>query len=100
MRSPKSKTQNVRTTGAPVADASRRLKSAPPPDYSSIDPSATVTIGRELLGHLVDGDRQCVALTPAREFIGIFPSRKSAVLAILLHPRADASLTNGKPPDG
>ncbi len=82
------KKQNVRTTGAPVADVSR-LNRALAPDYSKIDSS--VTIGRDLLGHLIDGDKQCIALTPAREFIGIFPNRKSAVLAILMRPTGRAT---------
>jgi hypothetical protein len=81
--------QNVRTTGAPVADVSRNRALAP--DYSRIDASASVTIGRELLGFLVDGDRQCVALTPGREFIGIFPDRKAAILAILMRPTGRAT---------
>jgi hypothetical protein len=60
-------------------------------DYSHCDLSATVTIGRELLGHVIDGDRHVIALTPGREYIGTFPNRKSAVLAILMHPKGRAT---------
>jgi hypothetical protein len=56
------------------------------PDYSRIDPAASVYAGRDLLGYLVDGDRQCIALTVSRQYLGTFPDRKSAILAILMRP--------------
>jgi hypothetical protein len=92
LRNPKLKKQNVRATGAPVADVSR-LNRALALDYSKSDPSATVCVGRTTIGYLIDGDRECTALTPGRELIGIFPDRKSATYAVLIHPRRASQTT-------
>ena len=64
------KNQNVRKVERP-ADVLRS-------DYSRVNASAKVTIGRELLGYLIDGDRQCVALSAERKYIGKFPNRQQA----------------------
>jgi hypothetical protein len=89
MRNPNPKKQNVRTTGAPVADASR-LNRALTPDYTKIDSTATVCVGRDLLGFLVDGPGHCVALSADRKYIGTFSNRREASLAILLERRKAA----------
>ena len=58
-------------------------------DYRRVVPSASVYIGRHLCGFLIDGDHECVALNPDRDFVGLFPDRTSARLAILLLPRRE-----------
>jgi hypothetical protein len=70
MRDPKPKKQTAPSTHAR--------------DYSRTSPSASVYLGRQLLGFLIDTDRRCVAALDAdRGFIGVFPDHKSASLAIL-----------------
>jgi hypothetical protein len=68
----------------------------PRSDYSNAVPSASVYSGRTLLGFVIDGDETCIALTPGREFIGVFPDRKSATYAILIHPTGRATPARGK----
>jgi hypothetical protein len=78
--------QNVRTTGAPVADVSRNRALAV--DYTRRDPSATVTAGRRTLGYLFDeSDGRCTALSFERAVIGTFANRREARLAILVEPK-------------
>jgi hypothetical protein len=62
--------------------------------YANRDPSASIYSGRTLLGFVIDEPGQCAALAPERALIGLFPDRKAATLAILLHP------TGRQPPDG
>lgn len=81
MRSPGKQTALGRDT-----EGGSRSLSAHAHNYTRSVPSASVYSGRTLLGFVVAGD-QCAALTPGRELIGLFPNRKAATYAILIHPR-------------
>jgi hypothetical protein len=83
VRSPKKQTASGRDT-----EGGSRSLSAHAYDYTRSVPSASIYSGRTLLGYLVDGDRECTALTPERELIGLFPDRKSATIAILFERRS------------
>jgi hypothetical protein len=55
-------------------------------NFTNCTPSASVNNGRELLGFILDHDhRQCAALTPSRELIGMFADRATASFAIRVH---------------
>jgi hypothetical protein len=57
-----------------------------PTNFANCTPSAGVNNGRELLGFILDHDhRQCAALTPSRELIGVFADRATASFAIRVH---------------
>jgi hypothetical protein len=59
--------------------------------YANRDPSASIYSGGNLLGFVIDDPTGCAALTPERMLIGLFPDRKAATLAILIHPTGRAT---------
>jgi hypothetical protein len=88
MRSPKRNTRATKTAAGVSASHHKR----PCRDhYSDIDPSASVTVGRETIGYLIDEPGQCVALSIDRTLIGTFPNRIAAMAAIKIPDQREAA---------
>jgi hypothetical protein len=58
--------------------------------YINTESDASIYLGRELIGVLIDEPRQVAALTPGRFLIGLFPDRKAASHAIHIHHQTAA----------
>lgn len=86
MSTSQKKTAPGRTSRGGVADLSIS-GCAREQDYSNTESDASVYDGRTLIGLLIDEPNQCAALSPDRFLIGLFPDRKAACHAIILHHR-------------